>query len=108
MAIVTDSAADPWRFQLSAAEQHDRWTSHIRTSVPPIQTPLISAAAATDLRRFHPFTSHNHLRFAAQPAHVLDSAALAPVSIAWVNEPDRYVVYRHEGVESRSEEHTSE
>lgn len=61
---------------------------------------LVTAAMDSGLRRLFPFTSHNMLRFARSGDRgVWDRDAIAPVFVAVVPEPDRYVVYTGEFAE---------
>src|SRR5690606_13223857 len=84
-----------WRFQLAAARHADeQGHDRSRTWVPPILAPLVTAAMGSGLRRLFPFTSHNLLRFSrTADLGLSNSADTAPVFVAVVPDPDRYIVY---------------
>lgn len=95
-ALCDDGETDAaWRFQLAAARQADeQGHDRSRSWVPPILAPLVMAAMGSGLRRLFPFTSHSLLRFSRTADLGLSSSAdTAPVFVAVVPAPDRYIVY---------------
>ena len=90
-----------WEDQLAPAEAEDAHRSdRSRSWVPPILAPLVAAAMNSSLRRLFPFTSHNMLRFArSADLGVWDRTKIAPVFVAVVPDPDRYLVYAGEFAE---------
>jgi hypothetical protein len=91
MAWSLDQA---WEWQLDSARDFDEdCADRSRTWPPPIMTALVTAAAASGLRRFFPFTSHQLLRFATSPEFYLGTGAVAPACIDLVADPDGYIVW---------------
>jgi hypothetical protein len=83
-----------WDWMLGCAREFDEsCADRSQTWPPPIMTALVMAAAATGLRRFYPFTSHQLLRFATSPEWYLGEGAVAPGCIDLAADPDRYIVW---------------
>nr|WP_257019358.1 DUF6193 family natural product biosynthesis protein [Streptomyces sp. TLI_235] len=53
-----------------------------RTWVPPTLSAPVSAARASPLARFHPFTGHARLRFSTGPRFRPGEGTILPVSVA--------------------------
>jgi hypothetical protein len=80
---VEDFVEDAWADMLTHAQEADADCRRIGSWVPPILNDLASAAHATTLRRFHPFTSMNYFRMASGPRWWLgNGGTIAPAFIA--------------------------
>ncbi|MFG2339793.1 hypothetical protein [Streptomyces yangpuensis] len=62
------SLAEAWDWMEECARSADAAVRGIGTWVPPVAEELVLAARASPLSRWHPFTSHNFLRFVDGPA----------------------------------------
>lgn len=67
----------------------DREWEHLLESTRA--TPLAVALANSSLRRFHPFASHNFVRFGTSPDR--RHGRIAPASVSAYRFPDRYIVW---------------
>lgn len=76
---MTDDLQASWERQNKDAQWHD---GREITWGPPSFVALVTAAEATTLRRFYPFTSHWVLRFRTSEAVLETLATIAPGSIA--------------------------
>jgi hypothetical protein len=89
-----------WAGRALARDDDERRRDRRPSWVPPIMTDLVTAAMNSRLRTLYPFTRHNMLRFArSADLKVWDRTKIAPVSVAVVPDPDRYLVYAREFAE---------
>jgi hypothetical protein len=87
-----EPTAPTWKDLLAWAHVRDA-DERARHGRPAMLTPLLRAAARTRLARFHPYTSHDILRFATVARHWVDRRPEPPVSIGITVNPDEYLVW---------------
>ena len=66
------TARGRWTTPGTWVRSHESW-------VPPVEEELVVAARASELSRWYPFTSHNYLRFAADPDFWVSAEAAAGI-----------------------------